>query len=271
MRLLPIVAVLVLSRGAVAAPRAWSEAQFDTNVKALLAGQYPKAKITRFDDDAYRIERAPETNLEIRFTKAHARCREAWSDCEAAVALALRALDQSVHPGELKVSQLRVVLRATGKIDEVRRRTPRVATRPFSSDAQWMLAADMPDIIRLDITPELLKLSAADAWKTAIAGSKPTNVATAEAGPFLVYQHDYAPSALQFPALLETAVHAKHPDVKGHLLAVCPEENIVLYTIGGAAEIKQLRDAAAQGVKDSQMPLSTAIMEWRDGAWREVH
>lgn len=267
-----LVLILALAGSALAEPaRSWSESTFESNVKAAVSAAYPKAKITRFDDDAYRIERAPESTLEIRFTKAHALCRQAWSDCEAAVALALRALDQSAHPGELKVSQLRVVLRATGKVDEVRRRTPRVATRPFSSDAQWMLAADLPDLIRLDITPEQLKLSSADAWKTAIAASKPANVATAEAGPFLVYQADYAPSALQFPELLEAAVHAKHPDLKGHLLAVCPEENIVLYTIGGAAETKNLRAAAASGMKDSQMPLSTAVMEWRNGAWHELH
>jgi hypothetical protein len=266
-----LLLVLALSTTVTAGPRTWSEAQFEPNVKAMLAAQFPGAKITRFDTDAYRIEPAHADQLEIRFTKAHAICRDAWTDCEAAVGVALRALDQSAHPGELKASQLRVVLRATGKVDEVRRRTPRVTTRPFSSDAQWLLAADMPDIIRLDITPEQLKLSAADAWKTAITASKPTNVATAEAGPFLVYQHDYAPSALQFPELLEAAVHAKHPDLKGHLLAVCPEENIVLYTIGGAAEAKNLRAAAASGIKDSQMPLSSAIMEWRDGSWHELH
>lgn len=264
--------VLVALTGSVfAGPRSWSESTFDSNVKAAIAVAFPKAKITRFDEDAYRIERAPDTNIEMRFSKAHAACREAWSDCEAAVARTLRALDQTAHPGEVKVAQLRVVLRANDKIEEARRRSSRVTTRPFSSDAQWMLAADMPDIIRLDISPELLKLKADEAWKTAISASKPVDVATADAGPFLVYQNDYAPSALQFPDLLEAAVRSKHPALKGHLVAVAPEENIVLYTIGGAAEAKSLREAAASGMKDSQISLSAAVMEWRDGSWHELH
>ena len=266
-----LVILIALCGIAGANPRSWSEPQFEPNVKAVLADHFPGAKITSIDTDAYRIAPAHGDVLEIRFAKAHAECRDAWSDCEAAVARVVRALDESVHPGALQVGQLRVVLRATGKIEEVRRRSPRVTTRPFSSDAAWMLAADMPDLVRLDITPEQLKLTAANAWKTAIAASKPTDVVTAEAGPFIVYQNDYAPSALQFPALLEAAVRAKHPDAKGHLLAVCPEENIVLYTIGSAAQVKDLREAAASGNHKSQIPLSTAVMEWRDGSWHELH
>ena len=268
MRALFVLAAL--SAIASANPRAWSEAKFESNVNAVLAEHYPGAKVASFDTDAYRITPVHGDTIEIRFAKAHALCRDAWSDCEAAVALAVRAIDQSMHPGKLEVSQLRVVLRATGKVGEVRKRTPRVTTRPFSSDAEWLLAADMPDIIRLDIAPEELKLTSANAWKTATAASKPGNVVSAEAGPFLVYQNDYAPSALLFPELLEAAVRAKHPDAKGRLLAVCPEENIVLYTIGGPAQVKDLRAAAVSGSKDSQMSLSTTVMELRDGTWHEV-
>jgi len=260
----------VLSAIASANPRAWSEAKFESNVKEVLEEHFPGGKIATLDTDEYRITPAKGDVFEIRFAKAHAMCRDAWSSCEAAVAQVMRALDQGAHPSKLEVSQLRVVLRATGKIDEVRKRTPRVTTRPFSSDAQWLLAADMPDIIRLDIAPEELKLTTANAWKTATAASKPANVVSAEAGPFLVYQNDYAPSALLFPELLETAVRARHPDAKGRLLAVCPEENIVLYTIGGPAQVKDLRAAAASGSKDSQMPLSSTVMELKDGTWHEA-
>lgn len=265
-----LLALSLVSAVAVAGPRKWSEAQFEPNVKAMLQSQYPGAKITRFEDDAYRVEKAPDLRLEVRFVKARAECREAWNQCEGSVQHVLAALVEAGHHDELKVAQLRIVLRANDKIAEIHRRGIATYTRPFSSDAQWMLAADNREMIRLGVTPEQVKLKPDEAWKAALAATTPTEVATAEAGPILVYQSDYAPSALLFPERLEAAVHKRHPELKGHLLAVCPEENILLYTIGGSAQVADLRSGAIRGAKDSQMPLSTAVMEWRDGSWHEA-
>jgi hypothetical protein len=86
----------------------------------------------------------------------------------------------------------------------------------------------------------------------------------------LIYQDDYAPSSLLYPTLLVAAARDALPGRDGNLLVVTPEENIVLYTIGGAAEAAQLHNVAASVSRRSQIPLSSHVMEWTGSAWREA-
>ena len=76
--------------------------------------------------------------------------------------------------------------------------------------------------------------------------------------------------ALLDPAALEQAVHLRFPRRKGSLLAVCPDETIVLYTLGNRADAVELHDAAAHLAAQAPQPVSTQVMEWSHGAWQPV-
>ena len=249
-----------------AARPAWSEQTFDDNVRAKLAARYPGAAITKLDGDTFRV-----MDFEVRFVKALAVCRDDWSRCEAAVDHTLVAIDEARRElaGAIAPAQLRVILRAKAKLAGAQRAP---AVQPFASDALWVLAADSPNTIRYVDADAVgaLGLTVDDAWKRAIANTKPANVVTQASDWAVVYQDDYAPSALQFPALLEAAVRAHLPGKTGTLLAVCPEETIALFTLGGAPEVAALRQVAEAGAAESVSPLSTRVMAWRDGGWHEV-
>lgn len=251
-------------------PTTWSEATFATNVRAELARRYPGATIDTLEEDRLRVRPRTGNDVEVSFAKAHAGCREDWADCGAAVEHTLTALAEIREPTPVTRAQLRVVLRATDKIANVKARAKAITVRPFSSDAQWMLAADLPEIVRLDVVGHDVGMSDDDAWQLAVANVKPTKVVTQAAQRFVIYQDVYAPSALLYPDVLIAAARQALPHQTGNLLVACPEENIVLYTIGGAAEAAQLRDVAASGAQDSTMPLSRHVMEWTGSAWREA-
>lgn len=243
---------------------AWSEQTFDANVQAKLTERFPGQQIENAGGDEFHVGQTL-----VRFTKAHDACRQDWSQCEAAVEHTLDAVAEAKDAAPVGRAQLRVILRANAKIEQARK-LAKLTAQPFSSDAQWLLAADSPNAIRYDVTPESLGMSADEAWRVALENTKPQNLVTATASGVIVYQHDYAPSALRFPALMEETARKVLAGKTGTLLAVCPEENLVLYTIGGAREAAALHDAAEAGSAKSTIPLSTRVMEWRDGNWREA-
>lgn len=70
------------------------------------------------------------------------------------------------------------------------------------------------------------------------------------------------------PAGLEQAVRTRLPHRTGALIAVCPEENVLVYTLGGHDDAARLHAAAAEMVPQARLPLSTEVMEWSNGAWR---
>lgn len=249
---------------------AWSEATFAANCRAELARRYPGAKIEAIDVDVLRVTPKSGDPLEVNFAKAHAACREDWTSCSPVVEHTLAALGEVLHATAPTHAQLRIVLRSAGKIASVKAHVKDAVVRPFSSDAQWLLAADLPDVIRLGLAPHDLGLSADEAWRIAAANVKPASVVTSQAQGVLVYSDDYAPSALLYPELLLASAHQLLPGRMGNLLAVCPEENIVLYTIGGASDAAALHAAAVQGAQGSMIPLSSKVMEWTGSAWREV-
>ena len=277
------VAVAACGQSAPPAPRApaavtpapaplpaWSEATFAANVRAELARRFPGATVDTIEADRLRVQPKAGDPMEVSFAKAHASCRQDWASCGAAVDHTLTALAEISSASTITRAQLRVVLRATEKVATIKARVSDILVRPFSSDAQWILAADLPNTIRLDVTPHDVGLSGDDAWRIATANVKPKEVVTQSVQGFIVYQDDYAPSALLYPDLLLAAARQALPGRAGNLLVTCPEENIVLYTIGGAGEAKQLRDAAAAGSQGSTMPLSSHVMEWTGSEWREA-
>jgi hypothetical protein len=244
----------------------WSDATFDANVQAVLASRFKGKTISKMDgDDGYRVD-----TLEVRFTKARNECREDWSHCAESVERTLQAMDELQHPKPVTRAQLRVILRSNDKLAMVEARMKGVTTAPFSSDAQWVLAVDTPSMVGYDVKLDTLNLSADEAWKIAVENTKPANVVTTTSdNGTIVYQDVYAPSALRYPELLDAAARKAAPKRNGNLLAVCPEENIVLYTIGGPSEAAALQQAASSGAADSVMPLSTHVMEWSKGSWHE--
>jgi hypothetical protein len=246
----------------------WSEQTFDANVRAELARRFPKATVTPTDDVTYRVT-GPDIDVEVRFVKPRVACRADWSQCGAAVDVAVRAMSEVATRAPLKREQLRVVLRTNEKVAVVRAHVE-PTVRPFSADAQWLLAADLPNTIRLDVTAGELGISSDEAWKIATDNTRPTKVVTQTSNGVIIYQDPYAPSALLFPAVLDKAARELAPGKQGKLLAVCPEENIVIYTIGDAREATALRDIARSGMKESQMPLSPNVMEWTGGVWQSV-
>ncbi|HUS31749.1 MAG TPA: hypothetical protein VMZ53_24775 [Kofleriaceae bacterium] len=246
-------------------PSTWSEATFDTNVQAVLAKHFDGKSIKKLEPDLYRVG-----DFEVRTSKARSECREDWAHCDAAVGRTVAAIDQLRHAEPARRDQLRVILRSNDKLSAVKERMKGVITQPFSSDAQWVLAVDMPNVIGYDVDLGALGLSADEAWKLATANTKPGKLVTAKSGGgSIVYQDAYAPSALRYPELLEAAARKEAPDRRGNLLAVTPEENILLFTVGGDLEAGMLRDAATNGIKNSEMPLSTHVMEWTGRSWRE--
>jgi hypothetical protein len=180
------------------------------------------------------------------------------------------------RPGEaarsttITAAQLRIILRSNASVAATQASGRHVTARPFSSDAQWLLAADLPTIIRLDIGADELGMTADQAWRTAVGNMKKpaTELVTAASEGFIVYQDDYAPSALLDPAALDQAVRSRFPQRTGTLLAACPEENIVLYTLGGSAEVATLRNAITTVATRSERPLSAEVMEWTGTTWR---
>ena len=249
----------------VAVRPAWSEQTFEANVQATLAERFPGQPITRVDDETFQVG-----TTQVRFAKARDACREDWAQCEAAVARTLDAINEIRNAGTIGRSQLRVILRSNRKVEYASART-KLTVQPFSRDAQWVLAADMPNTIRYDITAESLGMTVDEAWQVALANTKPSNLVTAVAsGVVVVYQDVYAPTALRFPALMDETARKALPGKTGKLLAICPEENIVLYTIGGAEEVAGLRSASAEVVAKSQIPLSAVVMEWDGSSWREA-
>ncbi len=249
---------------------AWSEATFAANVRAELARRYPGATIDTVEEDRLQVRPKASDALEVSFAKAHAWCREDWAGCAKIVDRTLAAMAEAGQKAPVTRAQLRVVLRANEKIANVKARAKAITVKPFSSDAQWLLAADLPEMVRLDIAGSVLGISDDEAWRIATDNVKPASVVTQAAQGVVIYQDDYAPSALLYPALLVAAARQHLPGRAGNLLVAAPEENIVLYTIGGAPEAAQLRDAAAAGARDSKMPLSSHVMEWTGSAWREA-
>lgn len=174
-------------------------------------------------------------------------------------------------PAPLAAARLRVVLRSNTAIAAAAAASGRrLLTRPFSSDAQWLLAAELPTTLRLDVTADELGMTVDQAWRTAIANMKrPAGELVTTAGEgFIVYQDVYAPSALLDPAALARAVRDRFPQRTGTLLAACPEDNLAMFTIGGAAEVATLRNAITTVATRTLTPLSAEVMEWTGTAWR---
>jgi len=249
----------------------WTESTFDARAQAEIHRRFPTATVTDAGDGNYRIALpAPGSTIDVSFAKAHRSCQDDWSACQHAVDWTLQAVADSLQHAPITAAQLRIILRANTKIAATQAHGRQVTTRPFASDAQWLLAADLPTMIRLDIGAGELGMTADQAWRTAVGNMKKpaTELVTAASDGFIVYQDDYAPSALLDPAALEQAVHARFPQRTGTLLAACPEENIALYTLGGPAEVATLRNAIATVATRTTTPLSADVMEWTGSAWR---
>jgi len=251
---------------------AWSEAGFDARLVAAIRGRFPQATVTALDADYYRIAAPPPgPSLDVGFAKAHASCRDDWASCQRAVDWTLQAVAEVLQPPPTTAAQLRVVLRATSKVATYRTQGE-LTVRPFSSEAQWLLVADLPTTIRFRVNPAELGMTVDQAWRTAIDHMrKPPEALISGATDAAVVYHDvYAPSALLDPAALEQAVRIRFPRRTGALLAVCPDETLVLYTLGDRAAAAELRDAAGHLAAQRQQPMSTQVMEWSHGAWQPV-
>jgi hypothetical protein len=255
-----------------AANAAWSEASFDARLLAAIRSRFPQATVTALEADRYRIAAAPPgASVDIEFAKAHGSCRSNWASCQAAVDWTLRAVAEAMQPPPITAAQLRAVLRANSKV-AMYRTQGELVVRPFSGDAQWLLVADLPTTIRLRVNPVELGMTVDQAWRTASDNMrKPPEALISGATDAAVVYHDvYAPSSLLDPAALEQAVRIRFPRRTGALLAVCPDETVVLYTLGDRADAAELRAAAAHLASQMQQPVLTQVMEWSHGAWQPV-
>lgn len=256
------------------APRIdWSERSFAAEVERELVRRFPGANITPSGDVAFRVTGTEaKLALEVSFAKAREACRADWGACGGAVDHTLRAMSEARAHKPIAPAQLRLVLRTNAKVDRVKTVVPDTVARPFSHDTQWLLAADLPTTTQLGVRPDATGMTADQAWAVAAANMKrpAAQLVTATAGPFIMYQDDYAPSALLAPDVLLESANAHVPGRIGSLLALCPEENMLVYTIGGPAEITRLRELASDISAQATMPLSRVIMEWTGLAWREV-
>jgi len=253
-----------------AANAAWSEAGFDARLLAAIHSRFPQAAVTALEADRYRIAAPPPgPSLDVGFAKAHASCRDEWATCQAAVDWTLQAVAEAMQPPPITAAQLRVVLRANAKV-AMYRTQGELVVRPFSSDAQWLLVADLPTTIQFRVNPAELGLTVDRAWRTAIDNMRkpPQALISGATDAAVVYHGVYAPSALLDPAALEQAVRLRFPRRTGALLAVCPDETVVLYTLGDRADAAELRAAAAHLAAQRQQPMSTQVMEWSHGAWQ---
>lgn len=244
---------------------------FDARLLAAIRSHFPQATVTALEADRYRIAAPPGPSLDVEFAKAHASCRSDWASCQAAVDWALQAVAEALQPPPITAAQLRAVLRANSKVSMYRAQGE-LTVRPFSGDAQWLLVADQPTTIRLRVNPAELGMTADQAWRTAIDNMKkpPEALISGTTDVAIVYHDLYAPSSLLDPAALEQAVHIQFPGRTGALLAVCPHETVVLYTLGDRADAAELRAAAAHLASRTQQPMSTQVMEWSHGAWQPV-
>jgi hypothetical protein len=251
---------------------AWSEASFDARLLAAIRSRFPQAAVTVLEADRYRIAAAPPgASLDVEFAKAHGSCRHDWASCQAAVDWTLQAVAEALQPPPITAAQLRAVLRANPKIAAYRTQGE-LTVRPFSGDAQWLLVADLPTTIRLRVNPAELGMTVDQAWRTAIDNMrKPPEALISGATDAAVVYHDvYAPSSLLDPAALERAVRIRFPRRTGALFAVCPDESVVLYTLGDRAAAADLHEAAIHLSSQTQQPMSTQVMEWSHGAWQPV-
>lgn len=253
-----------------AADTAWSESGFAAQLQAAIHRRFPAATTTPLDEDSYRIALPPPgSSVDVDFAKAHRSCRDDWASCQQAVDWTLQAVTDALQPPPVTAAQLRVVLRANPKVAAYQAQGA-LTTRPFSSDAQWLLVADLPTMIRFHVNLAELGMTDDQAWRTAIANMRkpPEALITTPADTAIVYQDVYAPSALLDPAGLEQAIRKQFPHRTGALLAVSPEENILIFTLGGREDAARLKAAVAEMAPHARLPLSTQVMEWSNGAWR---
>jgi hypothetical protein len=255
-----------------AANAAWSEAGFDARLLAAIRSRFPQATVTALEPDRYRIATAPPgASLDVDFAKAHRSCRNDWEGCQAAVDWTLQAVAEALQPPPITAAQLRAVLRASPKV-AMYRTQGQLTVRPFSPDAQWLLVADLPTTIRFRVDPAELGMTVDQAWRTAIDNMKkpPEALISGATEDAVVYHDVYAPSSLLDPSALEQAVRIRFPRRTGALLAVCPDETVVLYTLGDRADAAELRGAAVHLSSQTHQLLSTQVMEWSHGAWQPV-
>lgn len=248
---------------------AWSEPGFADQLQAAIHHRFPAATITPLGGDAYRVA-LPAASLDVDFAKAHLSCRDDWAACQQAVDWTVQAMADALQPPPVTAAQLRIVLRANPRVAAYQAQGGPLTTRPFSRDAQWLLVADQPTMIRFRVHAADLGMTDDQAWRTAIDNMKkpPEALISAAADIAVIYQDAYAPSALLDPSSLEQAVHKQFPRRAGALLAVCPEENVILYTLGGREDAVRLRAAVAELAPQAHHPLSPQVMEWANGAWR---
>jgi len=255
-----------------AANAAWSEASFDARLLVAIHSRFPQAVVTALEADRYRIAAAPPgPSLDVGFARAHDSCRGDWASCQAAVDWILQSVAEVMQPPPITAAQLRAILRANSKVATYRTQGE-LAARPFSGDAQWLLVADLPTTIRFRVNPAELGMTTDQAWRTAIDNMrKPPEALISGAIDAAVVYHDvYAPSSLLDPAALERAVRIRFPGRTGALLAVCPDETLLLYTLGDRADAAELRGAAVHLASQTRQPISTQVMEWSHGAWQPV-
>jgi hypothetical protein len=255
-----------------AANAAWSEAGFDAQLLAAIHSRFPRATVSVLEPDRYRVAgQPPGASVDIDFTKAHASCRNDWASCQAAVDWTLQAVAEALQPPPITAAQLRAVLRATAKVAMYRTQGG-LTVRPFSGDAQWLLVADQPTTIRLHVSPADLGMTVDQAWRTATDNLRqpPEALISGETDAAVVYHGVYASSSLLDPAALERAVRLRFPRRTGALLAVCPDETVVMYTLGDRADAAELHAAAAHLAAQMLQPMSTQVMEWSHGAWQPV-
>jgi hypothetical protein len=253
-----------------AASAAWSEASFDARLPAAIRGRFPQATVTALDTDQYRIAAPPPgASLDVNFAKAHASCRNDWDSCQAAVDWTLQAVAEALQPPPVTAAQLRAVLRAGSKVAAYRAQGE-LTVRPFAGDLQWLLVADLPTTIRLRVNPAELGMTVDQAWRTAIDNMRkpPAALVSGATDAAVIYHDVYASSSLLDPAALEQAVHLRFPRRTGALFAVCPDEDVVLFTLGNRADAAELRDAAAHLSRQTHQPVMTQVMEWSHGAWQ---
>lgn len=255
---------------ATAADVAWSETGFAEQLQAAIHQRFPAATTTPLDEYAYRIALPPPgASVDVNFAKAHDSCRLDWASCQRAMDRTLQAVSDALQPPPITAAQLRVVLRANSKVAAYQAQGALI-TRPFSSDAQWLLVADLPTMIRFHVDLAALGMTDDQAWRTAIANMKkpPEALITTQAETAIIYQDVYAPSALLDPAGLEQAIHKQLPRRTGALLAVSPEDNLLIFTLGGHEDAARMQAVVAQMAPNARQPLSTQVMEWSNGAWR---